>query len=137
MRPLRNQLLSSGKTAMQAVVVDASALGALVFGEREAEEMARRMSGMRLIAPVLIWFELANICVKKTRAHPAMNAKIAKAFDVGRNLPIEIGAVDYTEVVSLAMKTGLTAYDACYLWLSRAADAPLLTLDAQLLKSLA
>jgi len=122
---------------MQAVVVDAAGLCDLIFGERVAEEMARRMSGMRLIAPALIWFELTNICFKKAKAHPAMKAKIAKAFDMGRNLPIEIGAVDYTEVVSLAMETGLTAYDACYLWLARAADAPLLTLDAQLLKNLA
>ena len=40
------------------------------------------------------------------------------------------------EAVALAMKTGLTGYDASYLWLAQTAGAQLLTLDGMLLKNL-
>jgi predicted nucleic acid-binding protein len=36
------------------------------------------------------------------------------------------------EAFALARQTGLTAYDAAYLWLSRAYDAELVTLDTAL-----
>ena len=40
--------------------------------------------------------------------------------------------VPATDVVSLAVRTGLTAYDAAYLWLAMSRDAELVTLDRQL-----
>jgi predicted nucleic acid-binding protein len=38
-------------------------------------------------------------------------------------------------VVALAAKTGLTAYDASYLWLSQRLGAPLVTLDRKLARA--
>ena len=38
------------------------------------------------------------------------------------------------EVFALATQTGLTAYDASYLWLARSHDAELITLDRELLR---
>jgi predicted nucleic acid-binding protein len=40
--------------------------------------------------------------------------------------------IDPPEVVALAEATGLTAYDACYLWLARTLRADLITLDRRL-----
>ncbi len=40
--------------------------------------------------------------------------------------------VVWGEVVSLALATGLTAYDASYLWLARLLGAELVTLDRRL-----
>ena len=50
---------------MPVKVVDASALGALVFAEPEAEDMAGALSTAKLIAPTLMPYELASICLKK------------------------------------------------------------------------
>jgi predicted nucleic acid-binding protein len=47
-------------------------------------------------------------------------------------LQIENADVDHAEVLTLAAGTGLTAYDASYLWLARTLDAELVTLDRQL-----
>ena len=41
------------------------------------------------------------------------------------------------QVLALASATGLTAYDASYLWLARRLGAPLVTLDAQLARAAA
>ena len=48
---------------MSVLVVDASALGALVFGEPRAEEMAEALSHGPIVAPALLWFELTSVCL--------------------------------------------------------------------------
>jgi len=67
-------------------VVDASALGALVFGEPKAEEIAKALADAPMTAPALIWFELASICLRKLKAHPIQEKQILKAFDLARVL---------------------------------------------------
>jgi predicted nucleic acid-binding protein len=50
-------------------------------------------------------------------------------------LAVEEIAVDYDGVLALAATTGLTAYDASYLWLAERLGATLITLDRQLAKA--
>jgi predicted nucleic acid-binding protein len=47
-------------------------------------------------------------------------------------LVLEEVAVDLDATLDLAGRTGLTAYDASYLWLARRLNAELVTLDRQL-----
>jgi predicted nucleic acid-binding protein len=54
------------------------------------------------------------------------------AFALLERFDIEFVDVDHREVVALADRSGLTAYDASYLWLARKLDAALVTLDAEL-----
>jgi len=116
----------------QVRVVDASALVALLFGESEAEMVAERLGDSRLVAPALLGFELANVCLIKSRRHPAQSAALTAAFRLRARLVVEEIAVDHEGVVALAVATGLTAYDASYLWLARRLGAELVTLDKQL-----
>lgn len=117
---------------MPVKVVEASAIGALVFGEPAAEEVAARLSGATLAAPALLAFEIANIAVKKLRRHPEQRAALLAAHALPLRLSIETVAVDSIAVLSVAEETGLTAYDASYLWLARELRADLVTLDAAL-----
>jgi len=55
---------------MTVKVVDASALAALLFGEPEAEKVASRLEKSRLVAPALLGFEIASVCLKKLRRDP-------------------------------------------------------------------
>ena len=114
-----------------AKVVDASALAALLFNEPEAEAAAARLGG-RLVAPSLFMFELANVCVMKSRRHPDQKDALAVGFGLIQRLGVEDVAVDHAEVVALALETGLTAYDASYLWLARRLGLELVTLDKAL-----
>ena len=117
---------------MSVRVVDASALGAVVFGEPKAEEIARVLGGSPLAAPALIWFGMASICLRKIKAHPAQRDQILRAFLMAGKLSIEIVEVDHSAVVNLAEETGLTTYDASYLWLARRLKGELITLDGKL-----
>lgn len=115
-----------------AKVVDASALAALLFGEPEAEWIAGRLDGHRLVAPSLLSFELANVCLVKCRRHPDRREALVASLRLRGRLGVEEIAVDQDAVVELALETGLTAYDTSYLWLARHLNAEVVTLDKAL-----
>lgn len=119
-------------TVMPTKVVDASALAALLFGEPEAEAIASALEGATLIAPALLAYELANVCLIKTKRHPQQQAAFLAAFRLRNRLAMEEVTIDHDGAVDLARHTGLTVYDASYLWLARERRAELVTLDRQL-----
>ncbi len=119
---------------MTIKIVDASALGALVFGEPEAKAVAENLEDATLAAPSLLWFEMASICRKKTVAHPEMRQRLLAAFGRARRLPIRISEVGHEKMLALAEETGLTIYDASYLWLTLTLHGELVTLDKELKK---
>lgn len=120
---------------MAVQVVDASALGALLFGEPEAEQIADALGSAKLAVPGLLEFELASICLKKIKAHPEQSADIVAAFRLLPQMALETVGVDHVAVVTLASTTGLTTHAASYLWLTRELGALLLTLDRELRKA--
>ncbi len=117
---------------MRVKVVDASALGALLFGEPKAEEVARALGDAPLAAPALLWFEAASICLKKVNAHENKTEDLLSAFNMMDQLPIQGVEVEHQEVVRLAMELDLTTYDASYLWLALRLNGELVTLDEKM-----
>jgi predicted nucleic acid-binding protein len=122
---------------MTRVVVDASALAALVFQEPDGDAVRHRLDGAVVFAPEMLRFELANTAWKKIRRQPADAAKILTALSLA--LDDKSGLiwqdVDARDVVLLAHATGTTAYDASYLWLAGALGADLVTLDDKLARA--
>jgi len=97
---------------MDIKVVDASAIGALLFGEPEGPEIAERLEGDRLIAPYLLPFEVASICRKKLQCHAMQRRVILKALAMFEDMDIERIEINLPSIVLLAEQTGLTIYDA-------------------------
>ena len=118
-------------------VVDASALAAILFAEPEAATIAAHLRGARLAAPALLWCELANVALNKCKRHPDQRDQILQAFELRHRLQIEEIAVDHSAILKLALQTGLTAYDASYLWLARNLNCDLVTLDKRLSRAFA
>ena len=85
---------------MHVRVVDASALGALVFAEPEADAMAEAMSGAKLIAPTLLPYEMASICLKKTKQTPQQASILKTALQMADALAIETFPVEMSAVQS-------------------------------------
>ena len=118
-----------------AVVVDASAIAAIAFGEPDGPTLTAHLSGQSLLAPTLLDYELANIAWKKARRHPVLAPAIQAALYAATQLPISRVTVPPVEMLRLARTTGLTAYDASYLWLAHSREAELVTLDDRLAKA--
>ncbi|MDP2322008.1 MAG: type II toxin-antitoxin system VapC family toxin [Acidobacteriota bacterium] len=114
------------------LVVDASAISSIVFGEPEGPTIAAHIDGESLMAPTLFDYEMANIGWKKLRRHPDKHASLVAAMSRVPSLQITKVAVPLDELFALAVESGLTAYDASYLWLARSQDLELVTLDNQL-----
>lgn len=114
------------------LVVDASAVGAVVFDEPEGATIRAHVRDETLIAPQLIDYELASVAVKKIRRDLEPAALVLAMLLRVDDFAIRRVAVPAKDVVELARRTGLSAYDAAYLWLARSHDAELVTLDARL-----
>ena len=117
---------------MAVKVVDASALAALLFDEPEAGAVAERLEDGNLVAPALLSFEIASVCLKKLRSSPQQREALLAAFALYARMPIEILEVDHADTLRLAEAFGLSSYDAAYLWLAQKLAAELVTLDRSL-----
>ena len=117
---------------MLAKVIDASALGAVVFGEPERPQMQERLRGASLAAPPLLRFEMASVCLKKLRRKPEARAALMASFRIFERMPITTLDVDHAAVIELATVVRLSSYDASYLWLACQLGVELVTLDARL-----
>jgi len=117
-------------------VVDASAIGALLFGETDGAWVHRMTSGLTFVIPAMFHFELGNICWTKMRRHPGESTAVLDAWLAwNAQPPVAVMAVDLTDTMQLARDTSLTFYDASYLWLARDRATDLISLDAKLVRA--
>ena len=113
-------------------VVDASAFAALTFLEPGFTSTRARLEGCALHAPALLRFEMANVCVKKLRALPLGRDQLLIRYRGSFRIAIREHMVDQRQVVGLAERHKLSAYDASYLWLAKQLNCELVTLDGLL-----
>jgi predicted nucleic acid-binding protein len=116
-------------------VVDASALAAVIFAESSLPVVEPLIVGHQLFAPYLLRSELTNVCVKKLRAEPAQRDTILGLFSIAWDMPISFHDIEPRDVLILADRLRLSAYDASYLWLARNLGIELVTLDDRLEKA--
>lgn len=117
---------------MPSKVVDSSVLGALIFGEPKGGEAAALLEGADLYSPVLMAYELTQITQKKSAQFPNQLSSFQEALDAALLMDIRWRDVRHSAVLMLASETGLTTYDACYLYLSQLLGAELVTFDERL-----
>ena len=116
------------------IVVDASAVVELLLDTDEAGAVAARLfdSGDSLAAPHLIDVEAAQVLRRYARAGEIDNRRGRKAIDDLADMPIR----RYPHEILLPrvwdLQHNLTAYDAVYVALAEALDAPLVTRDRRL-----
>jgi predicted nucleic acid-binding protein len=113
-------------------VVDASVLASLLFGEPRAPEAAGLLDGCRLVAPALIRYEIANVCLKKIADRPRRRKALLEALGLLDEIGLHEVGVPAIDVVELARAKRITVYDAAYLWVARTLGAPLVTFDEKL-----
>lgn len=118
---------------MPAKVVDASVLAAIIFKEPRAAEASALIQGVELHAPQLLAYELTHVAQRKSRVYPAQREAIEKALEAALLMGIQWSEVHHVAVLRLALETGLTTYDASYLYVARTLGLSLVTFDARLL----
>ena len=121
---------------MTAYVLDAS-LAAAWFLPDEASEAADGLLGNVLadspVVPSLFRHELRNLLLFAERRGRLAASDVDEALVKVSTLPIAVREADGDrDILNLARKYALTAYDAAYLELAMREHAPLATLDKRL-----
>jgi predicted nucleic acid-binding protein len=119
------------------LVVDASAVIAIVRGEPEQADLERILTDRvrarsPLIAPANIWLEIANSLIRRHRLPSKQVLAAIQRIDSFGVVTVDVDRSLVVLTLDLAERYGLTAYDAAYLALARTEDADLLTLDDDL-----
>lgn len=118
------------------IVLDASVVVELLLWSEAGQRVAARISDPAegLHAPHLLDVEVAQVLRRAERLRLITAARAAEALAALEDL--DLVRYSHTTLLSRAwqLRANCTAYDAVYVSLAEALDAPLLTLDARLAK---
>lgn len=114
------------------LVIDTSALIAVIVGEPEREEIIRATTGHALIGPGCIPWEVGNAFSAMFKRNRLSLEEALKGLAIFKNVPLRYVEPDFDMALELSKKADLYAYDAYFLACAIRYKAPLLTLDRKL-----
>ena len=123
---------------MSNVVIDASAVGALLLPDEggEAAHLARHhLQLSTVMAPRHFPIEVLSLIVKAYRRKRIEAADRDKIIDLAQRLTARValnGELSLSRIAQLADREGLSVYDAAYLDLALKNDARLISCDGKL-----
>lgn len=132
-------------TLPELIVVDAS-VGIKLFIEETGSDEAHALFAhladqppLRLVVPDLFYLECANILWKAAMRWGLSDYDALLHLAQLRELLLQVRpATEYvTAALEIAITHGITVYDATYVALAHALDAPLVTADERLVRALA
>jgi predicted nucleic acid-binding protein len=123
---------------LTAFVVDASVVGAWLFADEQSPQtdMLQDWAGEQgAIAPALWPYEVVNLVLSARRRRQLDDPLFERLQAILPTLPVTVEADQhrvFDGIAALAIKHGLTVYDAAYLDLALLRRLPLATLDRDL-----
>jgi len=117
---------------VKTIVVDASVAVKWFFSEIHSEAACRLLKVQQeLLAPDLIWAEVANAIWKKLRNSQITSEEARGVLQEFKRLPLETYASKalLESAWDLAEPMGITIYDSLYLALALSRDCALITAD--------
>lgn len=114
------------------MVIDTSALLAVLLNEPERDAIIAATTGVVLFAPASLPWEIGNALVDTVRRRRLTRAEAQRVWAAFEGVPLRLVEVDIGRTVELAVEQGLYGYDAYMLELARSRRLPLLSLDTKL-----
>jgi predicted nucleic acid-binding protein len=114
------------------LVVDTSALIAVLTGEPTRDRLIARTQGAELLAPGSVHWETGNALSALLKRRRLKLPEVQAALAAYARIPIRLVEVELGAALELADRFGLYAYDAYLMACARHHCAPLLTLDPRL-----
>lgn len=114
------------------IVIDASAILAVIVDEPERDRIIDLTKGHNLLGPGSIPWEIGNAFTSMLKQH-RIDLKIAKrGLTIFQSIPIRYVSVNFNNAISIAHANKMYAYDAYFLDCASRHNIPLLTLDRPL-----
>jgi predicted nucleic acid-binding protein len=114
------------------VIIDTSALIAVIVGEPERNRIVEITTGNTLIGPGSIPWEIGNAFSAMFKRNRLTLKEAQKGLVIFQSIPLRYVEADYSNVLKLSKNTKMYAYDAYFLDCAVRRKAPLLTLDRNL-----
>jgi len=114
------------------IVIDVSAILAVIIGEPERDRVVELTAGHTLVGPGSIPWEIGNAFSSMLKQHRVSFEAAKNGLAIFKSIPIRLLTVNLENAVSIAHETNLYAYDAYFLDCATRHAAPLLTLDRPL-----
>ena len=115
------------------VVIDTSALIAVIVGEPEKDKIIKLTTGHTLIGPGSIPWEVGNAFSAMFKKGKLTVDEAYKGLAIFENIPIRYIQSDFANALTVANQVKMYAYDAYFLDCALRLNAPLLTLDGKLM----
>ncbi len=117
------------------IVIDTSALLAVIVAEPERDRIVKLTSGHALIGPGSIPWEIGNAFSAMLKQKRIGLAEAQQGLKIFNAIPLRYVRVDLDNAISIVYDTKTYAYDAYFLDCAVRHAAPLLTLDRSLERS--
>jgi len=114
------------------VVIDTSALIAVIVAEPERNGIIEITTGNTLIGPGSIPWEIGNAFSAMFKQNRITLKEAQKGLAIFQSIPLRYVDADFYNVLKLSRDTRMYAYDAYFLDCAIRRKAPLLTLDQNL-----
>ena len=115
------------------IVIDTSAIVAVIFNEPERKAIIKKTTGQTLIGPGSIIWEIGNAFSAMLRKGRLTLEEALRGFEIFGQIPLRYTSTDYSHTLKIAMQANIYAYDAYFLDCAIRYKTPLLSLDKQLL----
>ena len=130
--PLLTKRSSTRTLYNMEVLLDASAIMAIILNEPNRHEVIKLTENTILLAPEVISFEIGNALINLHKKQKITEEKLISAYKKYTSIPIRIITVDVEKALKIACMYGIFAYDAYYLEIAVRLKLPLITFDKQM-----
>ena len=114
------------------VVIDTSALIAVIVGETERNRIVELTTGNTLIGPGSIPWEIGNAFSAMFKKNRLTLDEARKGLVIFDSIPLRYIKPDFVNALKISKQANMYAYDAYFLDCAIRHKAPLLTLDRKL-----
>ncbi|MCP4369809.1 MAG: type II toxin-antitoxin system VapC family toxin [Deltaproteobacteria bacterium] len=116
------------------IVIDTSAIIAVIANEPEKKRLIKLTSGFDLIAPKSIYWEIGNAFSAMFKRKRATLKQAKDAINIFKKIPIRFSDVDLIDTLELSNKYDIYAYDAYVISCALKHKCSLISLDLRLLE---
>jgi predicted nucleic acid-binding protein len=116
------------------IVVDTSAILAVVLNESTKPKIIEATKGQELLAPDSLQWEIVNAFSAMFKRNRITLDQAKTAFKMFKQISLRYPKIDFNHALEISYKNKINAYDAYFLSLSKKQKCPFITLDVPLQK---
>jgi predicted nucleic acid-binding protein len=117
------------------IVIDTSAIIAVVANEPKKRRLVELTEGADLIAPQSVHWEIGNAFSAMLKRGRIQVEQAMRAIELYRQIPIRLVDVELSETLEITHVLGIYAYDAYLIRCASKYQAPLISLDQGLVEA--